>query len=464
MKKFIILIQIFNACFSCGSDISINILFNTNDCINCTIALNQLDKVDKSIEKNIIVKEDDKKYISEYLSQYGLSKSSYRLIVSDKKYNAFKIGDKSTVYIFYNNKEVSSFYLKDLSKNISSLNSFNKSYSVTKKIASLDSLTTLTNRLQFFSSDKKFLMLDYLLNKIVIVENNQEGKINYKIISPKSFDLKPFFSIAKFDPEPFYNILPILQAFNKDKIRFESAYFNKDTLYLFGTLTYPKFQGDDTLLSNNYFLIKNYDSTFNGYYINDSIFMSQTGYQIDNTNPFQVIGEKVLLNIFKNELGNSNKIFSSWTIHDENLLFDSLLSYELPEYFVKKNDIYSNSTFGINGDLFFFNSYPELINLKSATTYNLEAALVKNHSSNFLSSFYLLDSFQNDETIFLLYVLKKGKSFKIFISFYDVRKAKIILTRQVGISPKQEELLNFKLLRSGSILFVNKGKEIIEIQ
>jgi hypothetical protein len=334
------------------------IKINTGDCINCMLAANYLDKIDKNIPIKFLFKEDDKRIANKILKELltievDLNKQK---LVDDELYKKLSKYNSSSCYLMNNDSVLYAFELKELPQNLTNINNLLKRnltdeviFTFADTVAFSSSTKSLFFNAMYFTLDSKFNQLGILKEqKFTILE------------STDIFNLDDFHQQFNTDTSLTNRYKNILKKYKKWDIEMNQIAVIDNEIHLLCSYYYPLLDKKNLIINSRLFIAK-YDkqtSKITAIYPIDETYSEE--YEIDATNDFFQYENKWYFSVWKENLKNKNYFLATFEIKNESLIFSSFVDFSLPEQFKKDKIVYDYShIFEVSGTIFFryFNDF-----------------------------------------------------------------------------------------------------------
>ena len=331
-----------------------------NDCLNCYGNFVSVENLNDSVSKTLLfpsISEKEAEYYAKNLLHVKDLKK-YHIVLSDSLYHQVQKTVTSEIVYYKGNKEV-------MHENLDKFHM--------QKIKGLDEDTLIEIPLPdsvFFSQSVNllynngyFLITDYRFGKIVLVNENNPGKI--RVINSSELTNKKIFKIITGNDSSytvFNKYAKYLKYANFDKIRFEpcrgcrrnlSAFvtvpdikFINNSLHVLsstGIIKFLDFNKFDILSYNNHSLPPNYYINSSSYYFNKKYYYLPLS-KLDSSNSLK------------------NYCLAKFTPKNNVLTFDSFLPFELPKEYEQLKDFLVTPVF----------IYPYVFYKFSLSVFNLE--------------------------------------------------------------------------------------------
>jgi hypothetical protein len=429
---------------------TIQIFYNTNDCINCTIGLKFLDKINTNVKIDLIIKEDQKKVALKYLNENFNLAHINKIITSDDLFIKNDIKNISYFIYKYKNQIVYKEPLNKLTELINSINTIGTSFE-NKKIQkiSLNNLT-ISNKTNSTVNEKYYAIHDNLFNNILIY--NIETR-NLKNLRVNNVDKLKILNNAKKDTIEYKLFKPLLDFLGKGSARIEQFTIKNDTLISIISIPYAYKEKKDTIIDNvysffEYSLINNSYSFKNiNYELPESIdyYYNNTGVIIKQNDT------KLLLSISPNEQNMGLTYFmGEWIIVDNEYKFNSIknsYSFDIKDSLDKYK--FESASFFIHNNLLYFSTLNTFFDINNAEKIEL------NKKNNFKYD-YIIDIISLNNLYIILYNINNS----FYLSYYDKIYNKIVATKKISY---KGNIASFRLLDNNSIIGLDKTNEKILI-
>ena len=434
------------------------IAFQSGDCINCSAPIGQLGTLDPRITVTLVVELKNKAFFKEFTDGFeGFNKlTNTSICYSDSLFQKYNTLNGSSCHFLESGRERLCFPLNKFFDHRDEMNAMAISYGDGNITGiSIDSIP-LSERITVQREDGHVFLYDYLLNKAVVCNASDllDNKTHFMVLKPNISKIQ-LMNMARLDTGVYKNLLPLFQSLHKDRPHFEGLFYEGDTLHAFTVFNYPKFKGNDTIISNYYFVL-NYinGKPHTAYYILKDSMENSTGYFLDNTMPFYANKGTYCFTVFRDKAGRDNKIITTWDRSKRNLVFTGFKNLTVPAFYSKSQERYESMTALIKDQYYFYTTYPYIINLRDSSAFDLGPALEKSSGKKLFSSkkfnnrFYVSDVYRKGDILFVLYFIDK-----------DARVLEFNTSSKQVIAEKQVSLKNEYFLPS--LAFINENILIV---
>lgn len=460
MKQLTFIIFLFSFLGFSNNSKKIIVALSLNDCANCSIVLNHLNKVLKNPEMTFVFENELKPDSLLVYKRTGIKNFNSDVKFSDELFKKYVSGIRSTINIVENDKTVYSSLLLELE-----IDSFLKIYNSTEKKICFDSIK---NGVQFIQDDHSLVVYSSQLKRWSYYDQNN----SFDVIADESWVKKAyeFYYKDKQDTanklhdykeivEQMPNILPEAISCIKDspdrlvfltEIPFLEKDYDKKNIDIkkrVFLVTYGiKEQSINSIKyinSNHHLLNEKYTVNVFGYHTMDNEY-------VFSLKPFNVVTkESKYLSVFATNENNPNE-----------LVLKEIIDKNIPNNYIKYklNHNFHNYCFDKSLALLGFGEF--IYDYKKDISYKIpfpesEFETLKNVVTNVLntgktSSYFIHDIFDKGETILLVY---KDSSKNLKLMELDKKTEKslkdiILLTKN--------ELENYR--NTSSFLFDKKGE------
>lgn len=330
------------------ANIELHIYLNTNQCVNCNLALNCIGKLAPGVVKRIYFPLANKAASEEMMEGYGDVKN-LAIRYFDKTNDPFNSPYARSYCLLYNNKfKADSFELNELFEKVGGINKLTVTH-VQPLVIPLPDSVKLSNRSNLFYYEGRLCITDYLLNKAVVVslgktQNNLAGILQIK---GKSFHAQPFLRSGIVDTAAYRILYRDLKELGKTKPHIETCYLTDSALYLY--LVFPcaivRPVEKDTGIGGKAFIYKKnlFSRKSELFPVKDDALPStlKEEYYVASGSAFAVHNNNFYFTLYQEQLRTENNFMAEYGLNGRNqLVFKKLSPY------LVSDSTYLNTNFG----------------------------------------------------------------------------------------------------------------------
>lgn len=328
--------------------VELHIYLNTNQCLNCNVALNCIGKLAPGVLKSVYFPLANKAASEEMMENYGDIKN-LAIRYFDKTNDPFSKAYTRSYCLLYRNKlKTDSFELNELFERVGSINKLTLLPSAPLIIPLPDSVK-LSNRSSLLYHEGNLCITDYLLNKAVVVSlgKSQNKLANILQIKGKSFHAQAFLRSGIVDTAAYRILYPDLKELGRTKPHIETGYLTDSALYLY--LVFPcaivRPVEKDTGIGGKAFIYKKnlFTKKSELFPIKDDVLPStlKEEYYVASGSAFAVRNNNFYFTLYQEQLRAQNNFMAEYGFNAKNqLVFKKLAPHQVSD------SIYLNTNFG----------------------------------------------------------------------------------------------------------------------
>lgn len=454
MKMKIFLFFLLNLSCVAHAKIKLAILFKQSDCISCTAPINRFLGIADKTELTFYVEKSASDFFEEFIRDFDAYDPKNKIHVvyiaagDFKKYNLTN-ENTSTCFIFNGDLLVKKFELKDYSENVSWILTTLTGSSKILKEESLETIK-LSERTDAYCYNNNYLIYDYLLNKILIIDL---GTLKLSTIKAQDFKNKNLVIAAGYDTTLYQSLVPTLKQFNKYKPRIQTIAPYKNSLYISMALTLPDFDEKDTILGSDFFIIKyNGASAAQIQHLKNTALKAKHHLFIDETGPFYIKDKNIHVSVYNGD-PNEKRLFAVYSPAKETYTFDQISSLTRSGLHAYYDTIAQANTAKINHGVYFYSLYPFCIDIDKAITYDYYTAL-NNYNKQNLKDLYIQDVYQDDENFYMLSFFKQDLHYFIL----NKETQRISFSKKIQLKINDQNYLNLQLIDKSKLVYFDALK------
>lgn len=446
----------------------LRIFLNTNDCVNCTSALNSVSGLPISIHTTIFCDESKRRFIPDVLSQNNVVESSNVKIAFIKTKSLEKRSPVESMCEFrFHEKLIFTFPLREFKQHIPSIEAFTQKYSSISRLTLPDGLN-ISDRSTFYSYEDVILVSDYVSSKTFDIRIVDEDSLTYKEVTLDNYFKNTAMQNLELDLsryDSFAERLKKEKAFNPE-IKSLNQY--GDTLYTLTTLWYPDPDPEDSssalLTPHPVFFAMKDERTISSRGCQNFIPDSVGDYLIMYEYGFSIQREFICIPLFKRGVSNTPiYLFGKFVRADMNAEFSDFLKIQPPRDVIANGPLNQYYMGRINGDLYSMKIYPFFHDINSSISFDASELISKEKTSFFVNHqplYWTYDARWISDGVLLTLCSFENK---VWLYWFDTKNRNIIRKTEIDTKDVLNETMSIN--SNGSIVGMSKSySQIIVIK
>ena len=444
----------------CLSAQQLSVYFNTNDCINCTAALGELDRLDSTIAVTIYCDQEKQRFIPEVLGRFGISGHSKCQVVYIPSLQLTKKAPVFSECLFIvARREVFHFALKDYGGFVKPMNSLARPFDRQQKLPLRDTLR-ISDRVDFHSDQGTVFMSDYLTGRSFMGRLATDSVRVEEVRMQESLKRNYLASIGK-DTLRYDSLEGELKKDGVFEPVVSSVNAYGDTLFLLFQIRYPDRDSTDVLdiVYRDYpaFVALRGGDVLGIRRWNWLLPEQYHSYLTSHIGGFAIRPEAIVMPMVKiSEDKQPTFLLGAWQRERASSVFNHLLDIECPRIVLEQgpeNHFFAST---MVGDLYIMKPYPFFYDLGSATGYDLGPVIAGSARAAFFRDrkplFWTMDArWMGKSNLEVLYSYQGGT----WVAWIDVVKKQLL--RKVKIDTRGMVEGSVVLVDDGRVLGVSKN-------